>query len=167
MKKILIPITTVALVLLVGAGCYSKKSTVNTSTTNASDLNTNTVTNATNTNTSAANENANDNTNATTSNINGNANTNVNAAPTTPSSATISMAGSSFSPASVTVTKGGSVTFNNNDSVGHTVNIGGTDHSVSSGSSYTLSTSGLAVEANSYSCSIHPSMTGTINVVQG
>lgn len=175
MKKILIPVSMVALVLLVGAGCYAKKatntdvvtndsSTVNTDTT-FDTLNLNDDTNtASDLNTNTATTNANSNTNSAT---NTNASTNTNTASTAPSTAGVSIANFAFSPTSVSVKQGGTVTFTNNDSVAHTVKVTGqADQSIAAGDTYTLATSTLTVGAHSYSCSIHPSMTGTINVVQ-
>ena len=77
----------------------------------------------------------------------------------------VSIANFAFSPASITVKVGDSVTWTNNDSTTHTVTAD--DNSFSSGDlapgatfSFTFSKAGTFA----YHCSIHPSMTGTVVV---
>jgi|ERR1700683_2197006 len=72
-----------------------------------------------------------------------------------------------FSPAAVTVKKGASVTWTNEDSVGHTVTesdgqAGPSSSTLNQGQSYsfTFNTAGTF----HYKCSIHPYMTGTVIV---
>jgi plastocyanin len=73
-----------------------------------------------------------------------------------------------FTPSQITVAKGGTVTWTNNDSVAHTViddlsNVGGpASGDIQPGSTYsfTFTKSG----SFQYHCSIHPSMRGTIVV---
>jgi plastocyanin len=82
----------------------------------------------------------------------------------TPSaSVTVSMKNIAFNPAQVDVTAGGSVTFVNDDSVQH--NVAGDTWSsgpLDPGKSFTQTfpTAG----ANAVRCTIHPSMTMTVNV---
>lgn len=80
----------------------------------------------------------------------------------------VSIANLSFSPTSLTVKKGTSVIWTNNDSATHTVTRDGAD-GPSSGSiensqtySFTFSQTGTFT----YHCSIHPSMSGTVTVTE-
>lgn len=162
MKKYLVPLSIFIAILLVGAAC--SKSTKTTSTTNTSGTTTN----------SGLNQNLNIDTLNSTPNTNGSATSNLNVngtnTPTTaaPSSVAVSMVNFSFVPNTITVLRGGTITFTNNDSTGHTVQVdGGTNHAVAAGATYTLDTSNLTVGDHTLRCSIHPSMTGTITVVQG
>lgn len=73
----------------------------------------------------------------------------------------------SFSPASITVKKGTTVTWTNQDSVAHTVvEVDGKDgpksQDVSNGQSYSFTYN--TVGSFAYHCSIHPDMTGTVTV---
>jgi plastocyanin len=82
---------------------------------------------------------------------------------TTSSSVTVSMKNIAFDPATVDIQMGDSVTFVNNDTVQH--NLSGdwwTSGPIDPGQSYTqrFSTTG----ANPERCTIHPSMTMTVNV---
>ncbi len=83
--------------------------------------------------------------------------------PAAPSSTTVTMAGRSFSPATVTVAVGGQVRFSNNDDREHTATGDGWDTGV-------LSEGGAATETFptagtfAYLCAIHPEMTGTVVV---
>jgi plastocyanin len=86
---------------------------------------------------------------------------------TTPAAAAnaVTIAGSAFSPASITVKVGDAVTWTNNDSVSHTVTAD--DNSFASSNlangaafSFTFTKAG----SFPYHCSIHPSMTGTVVV---
>ena len=69
-----------------------------------------------------------------------------------------------YSPASLTITHGGSVTFTNNDSTSHTATASGTFDTglIAPGGSktVTLQTAGSVT----YRCTIHPGMVGTIIV---
>lgn len=70
-----------------------------------------------------------------------------------------------FTPATITVTAGATVTWMNNDNMTHTVT--GDDNSfdsggIGTGSSFTKTF--LTVGTFPYHCSIHPSMTGTVMV---
>jgi len=82
---------------------------------------------------------------------------------TSSSSATVSMVGLAFNPTSVDIAVGGTVTFVNDDTVQH--NVAGESWSsgpMDPGKSFTqtFSTAGaIAVR-----CTIHPSMTMTVNV---
>lgn len=111
-----------AMLLLLGAGCYSST---------ASNNNTNSTTN------------------------------------TAASGNTVSIQGLAFSPASLTVVQGTTVTWTNNDSVSHTVtgDQGGPNSgTLAPGQSYSFTFS--TVGSFPFHCSIHPSMTGTITVTQ-
>jgi len=142
MKKYFVPLSVFIAILLVGAAC--SKSTNTTTTTNTSGTNTN----------SGLNQNLNANS--------------TNSSSTAPSSVDVSMVNLSFVPNVITIQRGGTITFTNNDTVGHTVSIdNGTDHVVAAGATYTLDTSNLSVGDHLLRCAIHPSMTGTITVVQG
>jgi plastocyanin len=90
-----------------------------------------------------------------------------------PASATVDMvaggsAGYSFSPSTATVAKGGSVTWSNSSNAPHTVTF--SDSSIkSSGPDFispnkTFKTSFAKSGRFSYSCTIHPGMTGTVVV---
>jgi plastocyanin len=82
-------------------------------------------------------------------------------------SASVSMAGRSFGPASVTIAAGGSVTFSNDDDRAHTVTA--TDGAFDSG---TISEGGSwkrtfeQAGTFAYLCALHPEMTGEV-VVKG
>lgn len=82
-----------------------------------------------------------------------------------PSSNTVSIVNMSFTPASITVSPGTTVKWNNNDNMTHTVT--GDDKSfdsgdISAGSSFARMFSVAGTYA--YHCTIHPSMTGTVVV---
>ena len=75
----------------------------------------------------------------------------------------------SFSPSSITVKKGTTVTWTNHDSVAHTVTesdgkTGPSSSEVDNGKSYsfTYNTAGTFT----YHCSIHPEMVGTVTVTE-
>lgn len=76
----------------------------------------------------------------------------------------VTIASFAFSPATVTISVGDSVTWTNQDGTGHTATASGTFDSgnLGSGASYTatFSTAGTY----DYVCSIHPSMTGRVVV---
>jgi plastocyanin len=87
-------------------------------------------------------------------------NNNSSAAPNT-----VSIINMAFTPATITVTAGATVTWKNNDNMTHTVT--GDDNSfdsggIGTGSSFTKTFS--TVGTFPYHCSIHPSMTGTVMV---
>jgi plastocyanin len=73
-----------------------------------------------------------------------------------------------FTPSQITVAKGGSVTWTNNDSTTHTVvddlsNVGGpASGNIAPGSTYSFTFTKTG--SFQYHCSIHPSMRGTIVV---
>lgn len=166
MKKILVPSIIGAAFLLLAAACGNSNanSNMNTDTTNTSVFDTNTMLN-TNTDTTSTNDNVNmDSVNSAVNSSVTNTNATSNTNSTT--SASVSIDNFTFSPMNVTVAKGGSVTFTNNDTVSHTVKLDAesTAHTVAPGSSYTLSTTSLNAGTYSYHCSIHPSMTGSITV---
>jgi plastocyanin len=78
---------------------------------------------------------------------------------------TVGMAGLKFEPGTLTVAKGTTVVFDNDDTAPHTVTArsGGTDSGViDPGKSFSL----VASEGFDYFCSIHPSMTAKL-VVNG
>ena len=75
----------------------------------------------------------------------------------------VGMAGLKFQPATLTVAKGTTVVFDNDDTAPHTVTArsGGTDSGViDPGKSFSL----VAAESFDYFCSIHPSMTAKLVV---
>ena len=75
----------------------------------------------------------------------------------------VAMAGLKFQPATLTVAKGTTVVFDNDDTAPHTVTArsGGTDSGViDPGKSFSL----VAAESFDYFCSIHPSMTAKLVV---
>lgn len=179
--------------LLVGAACsYGTKTdtnvsdTTNVDTTNA-DVNATLEINA-DLNVSE-NENANvdamkkeeNNTNAETTNTSATTNTTTNTAKNTNTAATnttanvnavttkaIAIDNLAFASPSVTVKKGTKVTWTNNDSVAHTV-TSTTGSELSSGTvaagktfSHTFDTAGTFA----YTCTFHPSMTGTVIVTE-
>lgn len=83
------------------------------------------------------------------------------------SSGSVTIQNFAFSPASLTVKKGTTVTWTNKDSAGHTVQetdgqSGPMSGTLSNGQSYnfTFNTAGTF----HYHCTIHPSMTGTVTV---
>jgi plastocyanin len=80
-----------------------------------------------------------------------------------PASATVHMAGKSFSPSSVTIATGGSVTFLNDDDREHTATGDAFDTGVLNPGSQSRETFGSA-GTFSFLCAIHPDMRGTINV---
>lgn len=70
-----------------------------------------------------------------------------------------------FSPANISVDTGHTVTFTNNDSVTHTVTADdGSFDSSSIAPGKTFSKTFATAGTFTYHCSIHPSMTGTIEV---
>jgi plastocyanin len=76
---------------------------------------------------------------------------------------TVRMAGLAFAPASLTVAKGATVVFDNDDTAPHTVTArsGGVDSGVlDPGKQFRLT----ATESFDYFCQIHPSMTAKIAV---
>ena len=82
--------------------------------------------------------------------------------------ATVSIAGFSFQPQSVTIRAGETITWTNQDSAPHTVTAN--DGTFDSGNlsqnvaySHTFTQTGVF----SYFCGIHPSMIGAVNVVTG
>jgi len=88
------------------------------------------------------------------------------AAPTAaaPSTASVSISGFAFQPASVTIAKGGTVTWTNNDGTAHTVKFSDSESpGLSSGKTYskTFDSTGTF----SYICGIHTYMHGTVVVV--
>ena len=85
--------------------------------------------------------------------------------PPPPPANTVSIVGMSFSPASLTVKAGTTVTWTNNDNMTHTVTSDGGsfdsgDITVGSKYSKVFATTG----SFAYHCSIHPTMKGTITV---
>jgi plastocyanin len=81
-----------------------------------------------------------------------------------PSSGAVKMIYSSFSPATLTVAKGSTVTWTNQDGMTHTTtsDAGNWDLSVASGTSKSVTFNNAGTYK--YHCSIHPYMTGSIVV---
>lgn len=92
------------------------------------------------------------------------------AAPTGTSPGKIDIKNFSFNSAAITVKKGASVTWANNDSMAHTVtSVSGSPDtfdsgSIASGKTYTHTFTTLGVY--SYICSFHSSMKGTVTVTE-
>jgi plastocyanin len=94
--------------------------------------------------------------------------TNASSSSQTPTSGTINIKNMIFTPSQISVQKGGTVTWTNNDNTTHTVvddlnNVGGPNSGdIAPGSSYSFT----FTKAGSYQyhCRIHPSMRGTIVV---
>lgn len=115
--------------------------------------------------------------NQTTSNTNGmssmptnNTNNPSNKGSETPAASDkVSIKNFAFSPASITVTKGTTVTWTNNDTTVHTVvetdgKDGPNSSDVKPGDSYTFTFSQAGTYQ--YHCSLHPQMTGTVTVTE-
>jgi plastocyanin len=85
-----------------------------------------------------------------------------------PAIGTVDIKNMAFTPSQITVAKGGTVTWTNNDNTTHTVvddlsNVGGPNSGdIASGSSYSFTFTKTG--SFQYHCSIHPSMRGTIVV---
>jgi plastocyanin len=108
------------------------------------------------------------NTTSTSSNASQQSNTTPNNQQQTSASGKVSIQNMQFTPSQVTITKGGSVTWTNNDSTTHTVtddlsNVGGPNSgNIAPGESYSFTFDKTG--SFQYHCSIHPSMRGTIVV---
>lgn len=81
----------------------------------------------------------------------------------------VSIINMNFSPASLTVKKGGSIKWINNDNVAHTIaendgKNGPNSPSIQPGGTYSFTFNEAGVFH--YDCSIHPSMTGVVTVTQ-
>jgi plastocyanin len=92
-----------------------------------------------------------------------------NTTPQTPTATNaVSISNFSFSPANITVKKGTTVTWTNNDSTTHTVtgdtNGGPKSGDLNPGKAYSFTFSAAGTFA--YHCSIHPDMTGTVTVTE-
>lgn len=83
---------------------------------------------------------------------------------TAPSSASVAISGFSFQPGEVTIAKGGSVTWTNDDSTAHTVRFAGSE-SDALGKGGTYSKSFDSPGTYDYSCGIHPGMIGKVTVI--
>jgi len=87
----------------------------------------------------------------------------VTAAPVLAADAAVTIEGFAFSPQSVTVNVGDSVTWTNNDGATHTATGSGFDTgNIAGGASQSVTFQSAGTFA--YSCSIHPTMTGTVVV---
>lgn len=99
-----------------------------------------------------------------------NTNNSSNKSSETPSATDkVSIKDFAFSPASITVTKGTTVTWTNNDTTAHTVvendgKDGPNSSDVKPGDSYTFTFSQAGTYQ--YHCSLHPQMTGTVTVTE-
>lgn len=97
----------------------------------------------------------------------GNEQGNTNPTPSTAQKVTI--ADMAFSPANITVKKGTTVTWTNQDSVAHTVaendgQDGPKSSNLANGQSYSFTYN--TVGTFKYHCTIHPNMTGTVTVTE-
>jgi amicyanin len=105
---------------------------------------------------------------APTSNNNNSTSQNPPSSSQATSSKEVSIADMAFSPANITVKKGTTVTWTNNDSVGHNViadsGNGPNSQILQKGQTYsfTYDTAG----SFSYHCGVHPSMKGTVTVTE-
>lgn len=80
-----------------------------------------------------------------------------------PSAASISIAGFSFQPGEVTIAKGGTVTWTNDDGTAHTVKFADSESSaLQKGSTYSKKFDSAGTF--DYGCGIHPSMKGKVIV---
>ena len=87
------------------------------------------------------------------------------AAPSPPSSATITMANRAFSPASVVIAPGGTITWTNGDDRDHTGTAqGGAFDTGTLGAGTTATTTHPAEGTFSFFCELHPDMTGVVRV---
>lgn len=85
--------------------------------------------------------------------------------PSAPAAANhVTIAGFAFSPSTVTVGKGTTVTWTNNDQAPHTVTGSGGLNSPTLGRGATYSFTFKSTGTFSYICTIHPSMHGTVVV---
>jgi len=85
------------------------------------------------------------------------------AAPVLAATRHVTIAGFAYSPNPVTVNVGDTVTWTNNDGVGHTATGSGFDTgTISAGASKSVTFDSAGTFA--YHCTIHPSMTGTVVV---
>lgn len=83
-------------------------------------------------------------------------------------SASVSITNFTFGPPQITVKKGGSISWTNNDSVPHTVvetdkQTGPSSGNLSNGAKYTYTYQNPGIYR--YHCSIHPNMIGVVKVV--
>jgi plastocyanin len=90
--------------------------------------------------------------------------TTTSPATTTPSGNNVEIKGSAFNPITITIKKGDTITWTNNDPVTHTVTIPGVTDSGSIPSGQTFSFTFSNAGTFDYHCSIHTSMTGKIIV---
>ncbi|MFH1171528.1 MAG: plastocyanin/azurin family copper-binding protein [bacterium] len=110
---------------------------------------------STNVNTAVANITSNTNTNRV-------ANENTNA-----TAASVTISGLTFAPSPLTVKKGTTVVWTNNDATSHTVTEedgGQASGTINSGGTYSLTFTTTGTFR--YHCSIHPSMMGTVTVTE-
>jgi plastocyanin len=83
-------------------------------------------------------------------------------APPAPQSASEKIQNLAFDPQVTKIAAGGSVTWSNQDGMTHTVTFSDSTQTISNGGSYTKKFDTPGTYA--YHCSIHPSMTGTVEV---
>jgi plastocyanin len=84
-----------------------------------------------------------------------------------PTAHQVDIEGFAFAPASLTVNKGDTVVFTNQDSAAHTVTAASgafTSGPLAEDAAWTLNTADLAPGTYSYHCNFHPSMQGSITV---
>lgn len=94
-------------------------------------------------------------------------NSSTNSSTSTSEQTTVSIKDMAFSPKSVTVKKGSTIVWTNNDSTPHTVTAtGGSFSSGTLGSGKTFSQTFNTVGTFTYKCTIHPDMTGTVIVTE-
>ncbi len=83
---------------------------------------------------------------------------------TVPDSASVTIKNFAFDPSEVTIAKGGTVTWTNDDGTSHTVAFDDGNASTVLGNGKTFVRTFDAEGTFSYHCSIHPSMTGKVIV---
>jgi plastocyanin len=115
------------------------------------------------------NKNSTNNTNTSPTNTNQNTSNNQNNSNTPSSSNSVTIQNMAFTPADITVKKGTTVTWTNQDSVTHTVQEtdsqkGPNSENLENGEKYSFTFDETGTFH--YHCSIHPDMTGTVTVTE-
>lgn len=143
-KGVIITIIAIIVILIIGVGAYIYMNS------NPSNSNTN-------------NQNTNPTPNTPSTTIPNTTNTNPPAS--TPTTHNIDISNFAFSPSTLTISVGDTVTWTNKDAVGHTIfSYSNTFKSDTLSQGQTYSHTFTAAGTFEYHCSLHPSMTGTITV---
>ena len=80
-----------------------------------------------------------------------------------PQTASVAIQNFAFSPQTVKIAAGGSVTWTNQDAATHTITFSDSSETLGHGATYTKTF--VSTGSYPYHCSIHPTMTGTVEVV--